>query len=106
MHSKYFPNQAIEMAPDPAIATVTEELEDKSQSLRKDLCYYEEELQIAQRIDLTVDLVLAAKRQLGFLRTIDSVPCLHNGPSVLQAIRRLDEMQQLPCQGLDLIRTC
>jgi hypothetical protein len=49
---------------------------------------YAEELKAAQRITLSVDLVLAAKRLLGFLRTIDSLPCLHRGPLVLRAIQR------------------
>jgi len=49
---------------------------------------HDEELKAAQRISFSVDLVFAAKRQLGFLRTIDSLPCLHKGPAVLRAIRR------------------
>ncbi|KAG0586351.1 hypothetical protein KC19_2G084200 [Ceratodon purpureus] len=49
---------------------------------------YQEELSAAQRITFSVDLVFAAKRQLGFLRTIDNLPCLHKGPAVLRAIRR------------------
>lgn len=48
----------------------------------------EEELRAALRIGFSVDLAFAAKRQLGFLRTIDSLPCLHKGPAVLRAIRR------------------
>lgn len=47
-----------------------------------------EELSTALRINFSMDLVFAAKRQLGFLRTIDSLPCLHKGPMVLRAIRR------------------
>jgi len=47
-----------------------------------------EELRAAQRIALSVDLVLAAKRHLGLLRTIDSLPCLHRGPAVARAIQR------------------
>lgn len=53
------------------------------------LSYHEEELKRAQTIQISVDLVLAAKRQLGFLRTIDSITSLHRGPAVLHAIRRL-----------------
>lgn len=49
---------------------------------------YADQLRAAQRINLSVDLVLAAKRHLGFLRNIDSLPCLHRGPAVLRAIRR------------------
>lgn len=49
---------------------------------------YEEELGAAQRIGFSMDLVFAAKRQLGFLRTVDGLPCLHKGPAVLRAIRR------------------
>ncbi|KAG0613348.1 hypothetical protein M758_6G096300 [Ceratodon purpureus] len=48
----------------------------------------DEELRAALRISFSVDLAFAAKRQLGFLRTIDSLPCLHKGPAVLRAIRR------------------
>lgn len=47
-----------------------------------------EELSAAQRILFDIDLVCAAKRLLGFLRTINSLPCLHKGPAVLRAIRR------------------
>lgn len=47
-----------------------------------------EEQRAAQRINLSVDLVLAAKRHLGLLRTIDSLPCLHRGPAVMRAIQR------------------
>lgn len=47
-----------------------------------------EEQRAAQRVSLSVDLVLAAKRHLGLLRTIDSLPCLHRGPAVTRAIQR------------------
>lgn len=59
-------------------------------TVRKEiLSYHEEELKRAQTIQISVDLVLAAKRQLGFLRTIDSITSLHRGPAVLHAIQRL-----------------
>jgi hypothetical protein len=78
------------MAPDPVVAAVTSKLVDKPQeALRKDLSYYNEELKVAQTVEISIDLVLAAKRQLGFLRTIDSITSLHSyGPAVLQAIQR------------------
>ncbi len=49
---------------------------------------YVEELKCAQRVSISVDLVLAAKRELGFLRTIESLPFLHGGPAIYRAIRR------------------
>ncbi len=49
---------------------------------------YVEELKCAQRVSISVDLVLAAKRELGFLRTIESLPFLHGGPAIYHAIRR------------------
>lgn len=59
-------------------------------TVRKEiLSYHEEERKSAQTIQISVDLVLAAKRQLGFLRTIDSITSLHRGPAVLHAIQRL-----------------
>lgn len=78
------------MAPDPVVAAVTSKLEDKPQEcLQKELSYHEEELKFARTIEISIDLVLAAKRQLGFLRTIDSITSLHSyGPTVLQAIQR------------------
>ena len=78
------------MAPDPVVAAVASKFADKPQeALRKDLSYHEEELKLAQTIEISIDLVLAAKRQLGFLRTIDSITSLHSyGPAVLQAIQR------------------
>ena len=78
------------MASDPVVAAVTSKFADKPQeALRKDLSFYEEELKLAQTIEISIDLVLAAKRQLGFLRTIDSISSLHSyGPAVLQAIQR------------------
>jgi hypothetical protein len=39
-------------------------------------------------VSISVDLVLAAKRELGFLRTIESLPFLHGGPAIYRAIRR------------------
>jgi hypothetical protein len=39
-------------------------------------------------VSISVDLVLAAKRELGFLRTIESLPFLHGGPVIYNAIRR------------------
>jgi hypothetical protein len=56
---------------------------------------YEEELGAARRVKVGLDLVFAAKRQLGFLRTIDSLPCLHKGPAVLRAIRRFSSSLSL-----------
>ncbi|CAK9857891.1 unnamed protein product [Sphagnum jensenii] len=52
---------------------------------------YVEELKCAQRVSISVDLVLAAKRELGFLRTIESLPFLHGGPAIYRAIRRYQE---------------
>ncbi|CAM6045164.1 unnamed protein product [Sphagnum compactum] len=52
---------------------------------------YVEELKCAQRVSISVDLVLAAKRELGFLRTIESLPFLHGGPAIYHAIRRYQE---------------
>lgn len=78
------------MAADPAMRVLThpspgpwyeqQELEKRSV----------EELRAAQRISLSLDLVLAAKRHLGLLRTIDSLPCLHRGPAVTRAIQRYE----------------
>ena len=78
------------MAPLPVVAAVTSKVGDKPQDyLQKDLSYHEEELKFAQTIEISIDLVLAAKRQLGFLRTIDSITSLHSyGPTILQAIQR------------------
>lgn len=49
---------------------------------------HDEELSAAHRITFSIDLAFAAKRLLGFLRTIDSMSCLHKGPAVIRAIRR------------------
>lgn len=78
------------MAPDPVVAAVTSKFANNPQEvLRKDLSYHEEELKLAKTIEISIDLVLAAKRHLGFLRTIDSISSLHSyGPAVLQAIQR------------------
>ena len=65
-------------APDPVVVRTAEEIQK--------CC--EEELKAAKRVSFSVDLAFAAKRQLGFLRTIDSLPCLHKGPAVIRAIRR------------------
>jgi len=83
------------MAADPARRVLThpspglwqEEQEQEKQSA--------EELRAAQRIALSVDLVLAAKRHLGLLRNIDSLPCLHRGPAVVRAIQRCNECPSL-----------
>lgn len=61
----------------------------EKESVQKTLSYHEDELKVARTIEVSIDLVLAAKRQLGFLRTIDSLTSLHtSGPAVLQAIQR------------------
>ncbi len=60
----------------------------KSSSTSSSSNSYVEELKCAQRVRISVDLVLAAKRELGFLRTIESLPFLHGGPAIYRAIRR------------------
>ncbi len=60
----------------------------KSSSTSSSSNSYVEELKCAQRVSISVDLVLAAKRELGFLRTIESLPFLHGGPAIYRAIRR------------------
>ncbi|XP_038876850.1 uncharacterized protein LOC120069217 [Benincasa hispida] len=42
----------------------------------------------AQKIEIGVDLVAAAKHQLQFLSEVDSIPFLHEGPSLDRAIYR------------------
>ncbi|CAM6126838.1 unnamed protein product [Calypogeia fissa] len=54
----------------------------------KQLLEYEFERQAAQKIDVSVDLITAAKRQLCFLRAVHCVPGLHRGPAVVVAIKR------------------
>lgn len=50
---------------------------------------HDKELNSARGIELSVDLVSASKRLLGFLRTIDSIMSLHSGFAVRRAILRL-----------------
>lgn len=79
------------MAADPAMRVLTHPspgLWQEQQELEKRSV---EEVRAAQRISLSLDLVLAAKRHLGLLRTIDSLPCLHRGPAVTRAIQRCAE---------------
>ncbi|OAE30291.1 hypothetical protein AXG93_3964s1040 [Marchantia polymorpha subsp. ruderalis] len=55
----------------------------------KEIQEYESELLAALEINLSVDLIGAAKRQLSFLRAVHCVPGLHRGPAVLLAIKRM-----------------
>jgi len=75
------------MAPESVVPSAGE---DKPQErLYRELSYHDEELKLARTVEISIDLVEAAKRQLGFLRTIDSITSLHcYGPTVLQAIQR------------------
>ncbi|KAL2654252.1 hypothetical protein R1flu_022380 [Riccia fluitans] len=59
-----------------------------SSSRPKELHEYDSQLQAAQYINLSVDLIGAARRQLSFLRAVQCVPGLHRGPAVSVAIRR------------------
>lgn len=76
------------MASDPAKTDFTHippSLQPESYAQVKDCS---EEVRAAHGINFSVDLVLAAKRYLGLLRNIDSLPCLHGGPGVIRAIQR------------------
>ncbi|CAK9255445.1 unnamed protein product [Sphagnum jensenii] len=75
----------------------------KSSSTSSSSNSYLEELKCAQRVSISVDLVLAAKRELGFLRTIESLPFLHGGPAIYRAIRRYQEFWMPLAQQLDLL---
>lgn len=46
------------------------------------------ELQSADQISISIDLVSAAKHFLGFLKTVSGLPHLHGGPLITQAIKR------------------
>lgn len=84
----------MEASDDPKAAAdaakiLTEKFQAEVTVRKEKLSYHEEELKRAQTIQISVDLVLAAKRQLGFLRTIDTITGLHRGPAVLHAVHRL-----------------
>lgn len=76
------------MAADPARRVLTHPSPGLLQEAQEQEKQSVEEQRAALRINLSVDLVLAAKRHLGLLRTIDSLPCLHRGPGVTRAIHR------------------
>uniref|UniRef100_A0A0C9SAX8 TSA: Wollemia nobilis Ref_Wollemi_Transcript_1515_3156 transcribed RNA sequence n=1 Tax=Wollemia nobilis TaxID=56998 RepID=A0A0C9SAX8_9CONI len=52
----------------------------------------ENEVEAAECIDVSVDLVVACKRHLQFLKTVGNMPWLHHGPLVLDAIRRYKQL--------------
>ncbi|XP_024365160.1 glycine-rich domain-containing protein 1 isoform X3 [Physcomitrium patens] len=78
------------MAPDFVATRMICDAMDKSQKcLQKERSHHEEELRCARTVEISVDLVFAAKRLLCFLRTIDSITSLHSyTPTVLRAIQR------------------
>ncbi|KAH9299412.1 hypothetical protein KI387_031094 [Taxus chinensis] len=53
--------------------------------------YQEAEWRKAQAIDISCDLVAAAKYQLAFLALVDQYPCLYQGPAVERAIYRYEQ---------------
>lgn len=48
----------------------------------------ENDIEAAENIVISVDLVAAATKQLQFLKVVGNMPGLHHGPLVLQAIKR------------------